>query len=94
MASDNIIIKKEYKLGVDAGRGAAKTIMPPTDPMHQDGDVSWTDFAQMPKIQWPHVWRSGFIIGYYEGNEELVPDEHLGFYQHAKLVNQSIWRLT
>jgi hypothetical protein len=93
-SSDTAIIKKEYKLGYEAGKDAAKSVMSPTDPMHRDGDVSWQDFANMPKCQWPHVWRSGFVIGYYEGNEDLVPLEHRGFHTQADLMNKSIWGLT
>jgi hypothetical protein len=47
----------------------------------------------MPKVQWPFVWLNGFMIGYFECNEQHVPEEDKSLFGHAQLMNQSVWRL-
>lgn len=95
MPGDITTIKRDHKLGYEAGKEAAKSVLSPTDPMHLDGDVSWQEIAEVPiGCKWLHVWKSGFIIGYFEGNESLVPFKYRGFYTHAEMMNESIWRLT
>jgi hypothetical protein len=85
-------IKREFELGLEAGRSGALDFC---DPSAQDVVDGWRTLADamMPKVQWPFVWLNGFMIGYFECNEQHVPEEDKSLFGHAQLMNQSVWRL-